>query len=143
MIDQIVRRSVELDQPVEQAWHLLSDPAELARWLGEFENLSLEPGWQGRLCELDGTERVVEIDAVETGIGIVFTWWKPEAPAHASSVELLLEHSADGGSRLTVTERPVVRGGRHCATTAVDAGWNGRLLSFELASLASLLPALV
>jgi uncharacterized protein YndB with AHSA1/START domain len=99
--EQIVRE-VELSAPVDAVWAVLTDPDELAEWLGGEVDLELEPGAAGRVTDPDGTVRQVLVTDVEPGRRLGWHWWSDDD--ELSSVELVLEPLDDDRSRIRVTE---------------------------------------
>jgi uncharacterized protein YndB with AHSA1/START domain len=111
-----VTREVVLDCSADEAWELVSDPGELATWLGR---------------EVD-----FELQTV-AGERVSFVW--SDGDRAPSQVELVLQE-VDGGTRLTVTEtaqaRASVAGGiRRLAVGGIGAMWDDRLLDLELRCL--------
>ena len=112
MFDMRVTRDVVLDCSTTEAWELLTDPDELAAWLGRPVDFEISVVGDHRLgfewCD-DGRE--------------------------LSNVEFALEE-VDGGTRLTVTETPVrasVAGG--VRRLPIGSNWDDRLLDLELLCL--------
>jgi uncharacterized protein YndB with AHSA1/START domain len=128
-------RDVVLPLPTAEAWELLTDPDELAAWLGTAPRLDLTPGGAVTLVEPDGTVRTLVIDEVEVGRRIGFTWWAGE-DGPASHVEIAVDETEEG-ARVTVTETAPVRasvaGG--VRRLPIGAGWDGRLVDLELRAM--------
>jgi uncharacterized protein YndB with AHSA1/START domain len=128
-------RDVVLPLPTTEAWELLTDPDELACWLGAAPRLDLAPGGAATLVEPDGTVRTLVVDDVEVGRRIGFTWWAGD-DGPASRVEITVDE-AEGGARITVTEtlpaRASVAGG--IRRLPIGAGWDGRLVDLELRAM--------
>lgn len=132
MNDALVHRSITLDASLEEAWLFLTDPTELAAWLGTPTEVGGQPG----LIELDGTTRRLVPGEVDAGRRISFTWWPATDPEAASQVTLTLTAEGDR-TTLTVEEAPGARaGGGRCSIADVGAAWDGRLVDLELACLA-------
>ena len=134
-----VERSVHLDIAPDDAWQLLTDPTELAGWLGDPVDLALAPGRGGHLV-VDGVEWRVVVYTVDEARLLRFTWWSAADPASASTVTFTLD-ADEGGSRLTVVEAPVRSAGPVChvldASTAAggpDDPWTRALLALEVRS---------
>jgi uncharacterized protein YndB with AHSA1/START domain len=133
------RHRLELESPPDEVWDLLTDPDELARWLGRTDGFALEPGEEGRLTDLDGTERHVRVDDVRSGRSLRWTWWPagpgPDDEAGASVVEVTLQPSPRG------TEVRVVETYAHrppiVASAGGGLGWSTRFVDLELRVLAS------
>jgi uncharacterized protein YndB with AHSA1/START domain len=134
-----IERTVHLEATPDDAWQLLTDPTELAGWLGDPVDLALTPGRLGRLV-VDGDERRVVVDTVDEARLLRFTWWSDADPAAASTVTFTLD-ADEGGSRLTVVEAPVLRAGPVCHVLEASAAagdpddpWTRALLSLEVRS---------
>ncbi len=97
-----IEREVELSAPVDVVWAVLTDPDELAEWLGGEVDLELEPGSVGRVTEPDGTVRQVLVTDVEPGRRLGWHWWSDDD--ELSSVELVLEPLDGDRTRIRVTE---------------------------------------
>jgi uncharacterized protein YndB with AHSA1/START domain len=132
-----VRRSIDLDVDVEQAWDALTGHAGLEAWLGGPSTLELVPGGLGVLTDDEGVVHLAEVEHVEHrlhGRRLVLRWVaEGDAPGVASRVELLVERHAEG-SRVTVVETALT------AAPATDDGtwaqaraerWDGRLDRLE------------
>ena len=110
--DMHVTREVVLDCPTDVAWELLTDPDELAAWLGRPVDFEISV-----------------VDDHRVG----FAW--SDGGRELSNVEFVLEE-VDGGTRLTVTETPMrasVAGG--IRRLPIGANWDDRLLDLELLCL--------
>ncbi len=111
-----VIREITLDTAADEVWRLLSDPEELAAWVGD----------------------EVRDAAVRTGEGVVSWTWAPDGVA--STVELTL---AEDGGRTTVRvveRRPVATSGARACS--IGDAWDDRLLGLELRCLRrALIPA--
>jgi uncharacterized protein YndB with AHSA1/START domain len=125
MIDRLVRRTVTLDASSDDVWRLLTDADELAGWLGSVEGDTLR--------ELDGTVRRFAVDEVVEGSRLAMTWWREDDDTR-SEVVFTVDETAEG-TRVTVEERAVLAGGRTCQASALNAGWDDRLLALEMTVL--------
>jgi uncharacterized protein YndB with AHSA1/START domain len=121
-----VRRTLDLDCSADALWRLVSDPDELASWLGSDVELDLHPGGWGRVVD-DGTARRLAVQEVVEGERLAFTWWPEEDEQAASEVVFVVE-ATDRGSRLVITETAA---GAARATAATS--WDVRILSLWLA----------
>ncbi len=92
---------VDLDASIEAAWAALSNPDELARWLGSSVELDVRPGGRGRVVDDDGTVREVVVTAVDDRRGIAWHWWSDDG--ELSSVELRIDDH-EGQTRLHIVE---------------------------------------
>jgi uncharacterized protein YndB with AHSA1/START domain len=112
MIPMHVTREVVLACPTDEAWGLLTDPDELAAWLGR---------------PVDFEVNILS----DQRVGFVWT----DEGRELSTVEFVLEE-AEGGTRLTVTETPMrasVAGG--VRRLPIGINWDDRLLDLELLCL--------
>jgi uncharacterized protein YndB with AHSA1/START domain len=99
-MNEAVTTEVQLDVPPEQAWEHIIDPS----WLGDDGRIVAEPGVEGEVIE-DGEVRVLVVEEVERPGRFAFRWSTfTDAP---SRVEIDVIES-DGGSRVTITETPLV-----------------------------------
>jgi uncharacterized protein YndB with AHSA1/START domain len=114
-----VVRSVDIDATVDDVWHALTDPAELAGWLDAEVSLDLEPGAVGRVVEPDGTVRQVLVTDVEPGHRLAWHWW--EDGGELSTVEITAL-PLDDGTRVRVVETPAGAGGSIRAQASVASG---------------------
>ena len=92
---------VELGVSLEDAWDAISDPDELANWLGSSVDLDVRPGGRGRIVDDDGTIRDVVVTDVRAGEQIAWHWWSDTGDL--SSVELRLDEQ-EGHTRLRIVE---------------------------------------
>src|SRR5687768_1529007 len=109
LFDMHVTKEVVLDCPTDVAWELLTDPDELAAWLGRPVDFEINVVGEHRMG---------------------FAW--SDGGREPSTVEFVLEE-VDGGTRLTVTETPMrasVAGG--IRRLPIGANWDDRLLDLEL-----------
>lgn len=112
MSDMRVTRDVVLDCSTAEAWELLTDPDELAAWLG----------------------RPADFEVTVVGDHRLGFEWCDEG-RELSTVEFVLEE-VEGGTRLTVTETPMrasAAGG--VRRLPIGANWDDRLLDLELLCL--------
>jgi uncharacterized protein YndB with AHSA1/START domain len=124
----LIRRTLELDCPVQQLWRLVSEPDEMGAWLGRDVVLDLRPGGSGRLTDDDGTVRRLAIDGVVEGEHLTFRWW-PEDDEQAASTVVLAIEPAEEGSRLVITETAAAS---VVTATASATSWDHRVLSLWL-----------
>jgi uncharacterized protein YndB with AHSA1/START domain len=131
-----VERTVTLPTDLAEAWELLTDPDELATWLGDEVVLDPTPGAAGRVVERDGTDRSLVVDRVDALRHLSWTWW-PEGddPASGSRVEVTLSPT-EGGTLVRVVERPLVPLQARTALALAWAhrageAWSHRLLHLE------------
>ena len=111
MTEKIERR-LELPAGVQQAWHAVTEPAWLARWLAD--EVEMEP-WPGgaarfRIGDRERTGWVEELcppDAASATPGRLAFWWSEDGEP-ASRVELTLTPLGDGATAIRVIEpRPL------------------------------------
>lgn len=104
-----ISREVTLDATADEVWALLTDPDELAAWVGE------------------------EVRAADVAIGTAGLAWTWSPDGVSSSVELTVVET-DDGTTVRVTERRTgaIAGARACS---VGDAWDDRLLGLELRCL--------
>lgn len=103
-----VTRETEVDAAPAEVWRSLTEPERLAGWLGEDAELELEPGGDLALRTHDGERRTGWVEEVEEESRLAF-WWSLD-DGEATRVELDLERTEVGGTRVRVTEsRPLAR----------------------------------
>jgi len=123
-----VRREVVLDADRDEAWHLLTDPDELAAWLGTPLRLDLRPGGSAAYIEPDNTVRHAVIEHVREGERLSFVWWDTDDGTTSRVVFELTP--AECGTKVAVTEtRASVAGGS--IRLRVGATWDDRLFDLE------------
>lgn len=100
-----VTRELDLDAETDDVWDALVSDVERAGWLGGPTEVDVVPGGRGYVTDPDGTRRDVLVDEVVPGRRLTLDWWTDTGvPSH---VEFDIAPSP-GGSRLTVTERPLL-----------------------------------
>lgn len=114
-MDVTVERSVVLDAPVEEAWRAVTDPDELAAWMGGEVELDLRPGGVGVFHLGPDGDHSALVTEVDPGRRLAMLWWPLDGGDRGpSSVELVLAPVADGGggpadrTLLRVVERATV-----------------------------------
>ncbi|MDX6684649.1 MAG: hypothetical protein QOF26_3982 [Baekduia sp.] len=101
-----VRRETVLDAPREAVWELVAEPDGLATWLADDVVLdAVEPGRAGTVLE-DGELRHLTIEEVTEGRRVALSWCAPDGDP--SLVELTLDDTPDGRTRMIVVEVPLV-----------------------------------
>jgi uncharacterized protein YndB with AHSA1/START domain len=125
-----ITRRVDLDIDAAQLWGALSDPQQLAAWLGDEVDLDVRVGATGMVID-DGVLRRVRIDHLDEGRQLAFTWWEHDQPHLASTVRFEVEQRPDGGSRLAIVETfdPEAHGNAITKARAVAAErWGVRVM---------------
>jgi len=100
-----VERSIDLDAPIDEVWQTLTDPDELAGWLGAEVSIDLEPAGVGQVVDADGTVRHVLVTTVEPGQRLAWHWW--EDGGDLSSVEITTL-PLSSGTRVRVIETTMI-----------------------------------
>jgi uncharacterized protein YndB with AHSA1/START domain len=126
-----VTRSVDVDAGADAVWEAIADPERRAAWLDDD----------------DAAGRAVRVDEVDDGRRLVWTWWRPDGDEpDASTVEIAVRPLLDGGTRVVITETPLVAGPAASALRASAAAggsasaagrWDMRLLGLELLFVAA------
>jgi uncharacterized protein YndB with AHSA1/START domain len=126
---ETVERHVTLPAGLDEAWELLTDPDDLAAWLGREVALDPTPGAAGVVVDHDGTRRHLVVDEVETGRRLAWRWWA-DGDAESSRVEITLV-PGDAGTEVRVVEELLPS--RPAAQTSARASeaWSQRLLHLE------------
>jgi len=125
-----VERQVTLPAAAEEVWTLLTEPTELASWLGAEVRLEPVTGAAGHLVEHDGTRRSLVIDEVDPGRRLSWHWWPEDEPAASPShVEITLLPD-DRGTTVRVVERLPSSEPIQARIGRADA-WAHRLLHLE------------
>ena len=129
-----LHRSVDVDLPPDQVWELLVDDDERADWFGGPTTLDATPGGEGTFTDPDGTRRRAVVEETAPGRRLAWTWW-PEADDDGciSRVEIDLR-PAPGGTRVSVTEAPLVPTARASSRATASAG-HLPLLELEITCL--------
>jgi uncharacterized protein YndB with AHSA1/START domain len=127
---ETVERHVTLPAELEEAWALLTDPDDLAAWLGREVALDPTPGAAGTVVDDDGTRRRLVVDEVDAGRRLSWRWWTDgEGDREPSRVEITLTPT-DDGTLVRVVERLLPQAGARARACASDA-WSHRLLHLE------------
>jgi uncharacterized protein YndB with AHSA1/START domain len=131
-----ITRQVDLDTPADELWDMVSDPDQMATWLGDSVDVDLRPGGTGTVVD-DGIVRDIEIDEVSESRRLSFTWWESGDRSTASRVEFVIGTTADGRSRLTITETLPDQSPRMVArASATRLRWEVRVLSLWACTVA-------
>ncbi|MGH6949202.1 MAG: SRPBCC family protein [Kiloniellales bacterium] len=123
--------SVVLPCPREDAWALITNEEEIARWWGDYVTLDARPGGRFEERWQDGRHEVVargQVIGFEPSRLLRFTWADEGWPG-VTEVELRLDE-APGGCRLTLTQEGWNAFPRAQARRLIDrhsAGWRSHL----------------
>jgi uncharacterized protein YndB with AHSA1/START domain len=148
-----IERSVRIEAPLDEVWRSLTEPAELATWLGGEVDLDrpLAPGAAGRVLEADGSVRHLLVTGHEPGHQLRWHWWhegasrddrdaadegldEPTDDGVLSSVEITVV--PEGDATVVRVVEVVARAGASaaagpCSTdaalVAIDRNWDGAL----------------
>jgi uncharacterized protein YndB with AHSA1/START domain len=115
-----VERSVDLDAPAEVVWSALTDDGAISAWFGGDVTLDPVPGGEGRFDGGDGDVRRARVDEVEPNRRLSWRWWPEgddEGPITAVTFELV---EVAAGTRVVVTERPLLLGTRGVVASALS-----------------------
>ena len=103
-----VTREVLLPAGRPEVWAALTQPDQLAEWLGGEVQFDARP--RGRLAVRGGAgaDRQGRVIAVNQPYRLVIEWWEgsAEEPPPVTRVEFVLQEEG-GGTRLTVSEWPL------------------------------------
>lgn len=103
-----VRRSIDVDAPLDDVWRVVVDDEERAGWLGGPTELTPRRGAPATFTDPDGTRRTGRIDSVVPGRHLGWTWWTDgdDGGAALSRVSIDLTPSPNG-TRIDITETPL------------------------------------
>ena len=129
----MVEQEIELDAAADDVWRALTDPTDLAAWLGDEVDLPVTPGGTGRVVD-DGVARVVQVDDVDDGRRLSFRWWdEAEGEGGASRVVItLLPGDGDGPTRVRVQEVALQLSAPSARAWAGSLRWEVRLACLTL-----------
>lgn len=101
-----VRRSIEVEAPIDDVWDVVIDDDERAGWFGGPTELTPVEGTEATFTEPDGTRRSARIESVVPGRHLGWTWWDDgDDGAAASRVTIDLTPSP-AGTRIDILEAP-------------------------------------
>lgn len=133
----VVERRTDLDMGVDQLWSLISTPDGWKSWLVDDADLVILPAATGTAVS-DGRRRSVQIDSIEVGRAVVFSWWDRDDPSSSSSsVQLDLIALPGGRSQLHVTERFAGTTASAKVSSAARVSWEVRIISLWLMAVQS------
>jgi uncharacterized protein YndB with AHSA1/START domain len=120
---KLVAQELIIAAPMDVVYRLLTDPAEFVRWMAEEATLDPRPGGVVRWTHANGDTCRGEFVELVPGRRVVFSYgWEREevgVPPGSTTVEIDLDPTADGGTRL----RLVHRGLDGPMAGAHDGGW--------------------
>jgi uncharacterized protein YndB with AHSA1/START domain len=93
-----------VEAPPEDVWEAITDPNQLAEWLGDDVELELEPGGELKLTTA-GAERRGFVEEVDAPRRLVF-WWSADE-ADSTRVEIELEPDGEDTRVRVVESRPL------------------------------------
>jgi uncharacterized protein YndB with AHSA1/START domain len=100
-----VEHEIDLDAPLDDVWAALTDPSQLAEWLGGEVDLEVRREAAGHLIGDDGARYDVLVTDVDDHRRVAWHWWDDQGAL--SSVELTLEPVGEV-VRLRVVETLVI-----------------------------------
>jgi uncharacterized protein YndB with AHSA1/START domain len=100
-----VEHEIDLDAPLDDVWAAVTDPSQLAEWLGGEVDLEVRPAAAGHVVGDDGARYDVLVTDVDDHRRVAWHWWDDSGAL--SSVELTIEPVGDV-VRLRVVETLVV-----------------------------------
>jgi len=127
-MNDVIERTLELDQPVADVWRALTDPTELSGWFGDNTELNPQVGGDGWF-EWDKHGRyAMRVEAFEPPRRFAWRWvHQPATPvdqAPSTLVEWTLTPRADGGTTLHLRESGFLTEKHHQQNTQ---GWEEEL----------------
>jgi uncharacterized protein YndB with AHSA1/START domain len=138
-IADAVVRSIVLDADRDAVWQAISSDDGLAGWLAESARVDLRPGGEGSIRFAGGHDRRVLVDEVELGRSISFRWAPDAMPEAETRVELRLEDSDDGGTRITVSETGFARAVAQSSGRVAVSAWAWEAALVALAAVFALI----
>lgn len=124
-----ITRQVDLDTSSDDLWDMVSDPDQMATWLGDSVDVDVRPGGTGTVVD-DGIVRHVQFEEVTESRRLSFTWWESGDRSTESRVEFTIVTIEDGRSRLTITETLPDQSPRMAVRAcAAQMRWGVRVLS--------------
>ena len=126
---ETVERHVTLPAGLDETWGLLTDPDDLAAWLGREVALEPRPGAVGTVVDHDGTHRHLVVDEVEAGRRLTWRWWT-DGDTEGSRVEITLL-PVEEGTEVRVVEELLPSPSAVQARAVASEAWSHRLLHLE------------
>jgi uncharacterized protein YndB with AHSA1/START domain len=107
LIPDHIERETLIDAPVDVVWRVVTEPAQISRWLSDAAELDLRPGGEGAISWKEHGTVDLRVERVEPPHLFSFRWVYPEGaePREGNStlVEFTLSEEGDG-TRLRVVE---------------------------------------
>jgi uncharacterized protein YndB with AHSA1/START domain len=130
---KLIHRTVHIDAPAELLYELLTDPAELVRWMADAADVDPQPGGAVRWTHANGDSCSGRFLELVPGRRVVFTYgWEREEvaiPPGSTTVEITLRPIEDG------TELHLVhRGLEGPIADAHEGGWDHYLARLAAAA---------
>lgn len=119
----MIRRQVVLPTDPERVWAALTDPEQAGAWIGGRIEWEVREGAELRFDDDGGPRRDGRVETVRPGRYLRYRWWDEDG-GEASEVSYLLEPH-EGGTRLTIQERPVEPGSAGATACASNRGSSG------------------
>ena len=136
----LVERTTDLDMDVDRLWSLISTRDGWKSWLVDDTDVVIVPAANGTASN-DGVHRTVQIDSVDAGRAVGFSWWDRDDPTSASYVRLDVVALPEGRSQLHITERFLGATGTTTASTTASStagvSWEVRIISLWLMAVQS------
>ncbi|NED96210.1 activator of HSP90 ATPase [Phytoactinopolyspora alkaliphila] len=139
-----IQREVVVKAPQERVWHVLTEPAQVARWFGQRAEFELREGAPARFRWDDYGWFSARIERVEPPTSFCFRWAEdPDRPLEDSPstlVEFTLTANHDGTTTVRVVESGFARFPTERQRAAYEEHVDGWQL--ELDELVALIDAL-
>ena len=133
-----ITRQIDLDTPADELWALVSDPDQMATWLGDAVDVDVRPGGAGTVVD-DGIVKHVVVEEVRESRELTFTWWEHDDRSTASRVVFTVD-THESGSRLTISETLHAQAPRFSArASTATMRWEVRALALWACTVAAVL----
>lgn len=95
---------IDLEADPDAVWQAITDPDELAGWMGGPVDLTVAPGAVGSIVDDTGTRYEVLVTEVDERCRVAWHWW--DERGELSSVEITIRQVGNA-TRVRVVEMPV------------------------------------
>lgn len=138
--DPAIRRTIDVDAPLDEVWRLIGTAEGWSRWLVDDADL-LDPDLTGGgIVTDDGERRWVAVEEIVAGERLSFRWGRvvgddADGLGDVSTVDIRLAPATGGGSRISIVERPIA-GAATSSLRAVDRSVSDCSIRWEVRAVA-------